>query len=212
MLYKYPRTYHLPWSLGITSDDKILSDISCFQGKKLVGTIKMDGENTSFYRNNLHARSLDSKDHPSRHWIKSFHSSIKHLIPNNWRICGENLFAKHSIFYNNLESYFLGFSIWDDRNVCLNWEKTLSIFSDLGIKPVPIITETYDINEIIEKFNNFDKQEGYVIRIFEEFKYENFSSSIAKFVRKNHVSTDKHWMFKKIEKNLLDKSLSMFIL
>lgn len=43
----------------------------------------MDGENTSLYRNKLHARSEDSKDHKSRHWIKSFHAQIKYNIPDN---------------------------------------------------------------------------------------------------------------------------------
>lgn len=43
--YKYPRTYHLSSSPGKTSDDKVISDMSEFEGKEVVVTEKMDGEN-----------------------------------------------------------------------------------------------------------------------------------------------------------------------
>lgn len=123
-LYKYPRTFHLPWSEGATQDDKITNDLSLFE-KEIVVTIKMDGENTTCYSDYIHARSLDSRNHVSRNWVKAFHATFKHNIPIGWRICGENLFAQHSIRYDNLESYFYLFSIWDDNNNCLNWADTL---------------------------------------------------------------------------------------
>lgn len=43
--YKYPRTPHLPWSPGATSDDKYISSFESFRGKQIVVTEKMDGEN-----------------------------------------------------------------------------------------------------------------------------------------------------------------------
>lgn len=42
---KYPRTPHLPWSPGATSDDKYIQDLNSFKGRKIVITEKMDGEN-----------------------------------------------------------------------------------------------------------------------------------------------------------------------
>lgn len=71
MRVKYPRTFHLPWSRSYTHDDKVLKHVQHFEGKEVVVTEKMDGENTTMYRDYLHARSIDSKDHPSRHWIKN---------------------------------------------------------------------------------------------------------------------------------------------
>ena len=103
---KYPRTFHLPNSPGRSSDDKVHADLSVFQGKNLMATIKMDGENTTMTRDTVHARSLDSNDHESQHWVKSLWSQIRFNIPEGWRVCGENLFAKHSIAYKNLGSYF----------------------------------------------------------------------------------------------------------
>ena len=110
--YKYPRTPHLPWSPGFSSDDVILSD-DIFSGREVVITEKMDGENTSIYCDYIHARSINSGKHPSRDWVNALWGSIKKDIPEGYRICGENLYAQHSIKYVDLESYFYVFSIWN---------------------------------------------------------------------------------------------------
>ena len=47
--YKYPRTVHLSYSKGYTSDDKVLKDESIFKDMEIVITEKMDGENTREY-------------------------------------------------------------------------------------------------------------------------------------------------------------------
>jgi len=122
--YKYPRTYHVPWSLGTTSDDRILPSVDHFIGKRVVVSEKLDGENFSLYRDHLHARSLDSGHHVSRTIIKQLHGQIKHNIPAGWRITGENLRAKHSILYDKLPSYFLVFGVWNEKNFCLPWDET----------------------------------------------------------------------------------------
>jgi len=111
MLTKYPRTTHLPWSEGGSDDDRILRSTEHFRNKIVVVTEKMDGENTTMYSQHIHARSLDSKHHPSRDWVKNFWQQIRFNIPEGYRICGENMYGTHSIHYNNLKSYFLGFSI-----------------------------------------------------------------------------------------------------
>lgn len=48
-----------------------------------------------------------------------------------------------------------------------------------------------------------EKQEGYVVRLASEFEFKDFSKSVAKFVRSDHVTTDEHWMNKKIVPNKL---------
>ena len=42
---KYQRTYHCPWSQGITDDDRVHKNMSRFEGKRVIVTEKMDGEN-----------------------------------------------------------------------------------------------------------------------------------------------------------------------
>lgn len=213
--YKYNRTKHLPYSPGATSDDKILKDISCFNGKTVIITEKMDGENSTLYSDYYHARSLDSKDHPSRSWIKQFHASIKNDIPEGYRICGENMYAKHSIDYDDLKSYFYCFSIWDDTNYCLSWNDTVEFCGMLGIEHVPVIAKPFlwdektpgNVSVYMEDFMNRDRKihEGYVVRNVDGFLYEDFGDNVAKWVRANHVVTDTHWMHSKVVPNKLIK-------
>jgi hypothetical protein len=59
-LTKYPRTFHLPFSLAVSSDDKLLQSLDSFVGNRVIVTEKMDGENTSLYSDGTtHARSID---------------------------------------------------------------------------------------------------------------------------------------------------------
>ena len=202
---KYPRTYHLPWSLGVTSDDRMHSDMSHFVDKRVIVTQKMDGENTTLYTDYLHARSVDSKSHPSRAWVKAFWSARCASIPQGWRVCGENLYAKHSIEYDNLESYFLGFSVWDEHQWCMDWDSTCQWMELLEIPKVPVLYDgVYDEKKIKSLWTSsqWKSHEGYVIRTAEGFYQRDFKKWVGKFVRNEHVQTDAHWMQgKKVQPN-----------
>lgn len=166
----------------------------------------MDGQNTTMYQNYIHARSTDGRSHESMNWVKNFHRKIAHNIPQDFRICGENLYAKHSIFYNNLESYFMGFSIWE-KDVCLSWKETIEYFDLLEIQSVPILFEgIFDQNKIHKTWENertWENSEGYIIRPSSNFKQKDFSKVVGKYVRKDHIQTNKHWLKQKLEMNNL---------
>mgnify|MGYP001581601443 CR=1 FL=1 len=195
---KYPRTYHLPWSLGRTNDDRGLEDLSHFQKQEVVVTLKMDGEQTTMYRDHIHARSLDSMAHPSRTWVKNLHGQIAHELPEAWRLCGENLFAKHSIQYSSLPAYFLVFSLWDDRNVCRSWDETVEWTELLGLKTVQVLYRGPWDEKLIRSLHKdkreTDECEGYVVRLAGSFHYKDFRQSVGKFVRESHVHTHGHWI------------------
>lgn len=200
---KYPRTFHLPWSLGRTEDDKTLKSTSQFEGKEVVITEKMDGENTTMYCHGIHARSLDSANHPSQDWIKRKHSEFAHEIPEGWRICGENLYAKHSIAYDDLSSYFMVFSIWDENNNALSWDDTVEWAEMLGLQTVKVLYRgPWDEKLTQQLWNPQGNTEGYVVRNADSFHYSTFSDNVAKFVREDHVQPDsKHWKHQEIVPN-----------
>lgn len=208
---KYPRTLHVPFSLGRSNDDKVLDNLDFFKHKEIVVTEKMDGENTTLYPDYYsHARSLDSNHHPSRDWLKAFHSEIAHKMLPGFRVCGENLYARHSIPYDNLESYFYGYSLWNTNNEgfdwCFSWDSTKFHFEDLGITLVPELWRgEFDEKILIELANDLDtkKQEGFVIRTVLGFKYQDFGKHVAKYVRADHVHSDEHWMHQQIVPNKL---------
>lgn len=206
--YKYPRTYHLLWSDGLTTDDKRIETLDSFIGQRVIVTEKLDGENTSLYPDHLHARSMDSKHHPSRNWIKQLHAQVCFNIPEHNRFCGENMFAKHSIFYDKLPSYFLLFSMWTDE-ICWSWDDTVEWAKLLGLETVPVLYDgIWDEDKVkacwtgVSKFG--PEQEGYVVRLAREFDMDEFSKSVTKFVRENHVQTSEHWLNEKITPNLLE--------
>lgn len=203
-LYKYPSTPHLPFSPGATE-----SDIWClpeqFEGEEVVVTEKMDGENFTGYSDGYcHARSLDSRHHPSRSWAKNKWNEVYHNLPDGWRVAAENTYAEHSIRYENLPSYFLAFSIWNDENVCLSWEDTEEWCEIIGLEHVPVLYKgEFDLDKVIEIFEDtdFDHHEGIVVRKAGSFHYDDFQSNIGKAVRPNHVQTDEHWMHQEVVPN-----------
>lgn len=202
--YKYPRTPHLPWSPGASEDDIQLDITSQFHNREVIITEKMDGENTTLYRDYIHARSIDSRHHKSRNWVKQLQGNVGFLIPEGWRICGENLFAKHSLYYENLQSYFYVFSIWDEHNNCLSWDDTKIWCSKLGLNLVPVIYQgLWQESQVKGLQLDSTKQEGYVVRLAISFTYSDFKRSVAKWVRANHVQSEKHWMHQEVVPNQL---------
>ena len=200
---KYPRTFHLPWSEGVTSDDKIIKSLDSFVGERVIVTEKMDGENTSIYSDHVHARSIDSKNHPSRNWVKQFASNFQHNIDVDMRICGENLYARHSIEYDSLESYFLAFSVWQGP-VCVDWDSTVIFLEALEVPMVPVLYDGIFDEEVIRSlYDPKSGMEGYVVRRACSFYNYLFPLNVCKFVRENHVQTTSHWMHQVIIPNKL---------
>lgn len=196
---KYPRTFHLPWSPGIHDDDRVIPSMAAFEGEWVIVTEKMDGENTTLYTDYFHARSVDGRSHPSQDRAKAIHSEFAHDIPHDWRINCENVYAEHSIPYKNLRSFLLGFGVWNERNVCLSWKETKEWFALLGITPVRVIySGIYDeklIKSLYDEDKDWSTSEGYVVRVARSFDFGEFHKCVAKYVRKGHVQTNKHWKF-----------------
>lgn len=209
--FKYPRTAHFDWSRSLMNDDRRLPSLDGLVGERIVVTEKYDGENTSMYRDAIHARSMDSRHHGSRDWVKSFHGGIKHLIPDGWRVIVENCYATHSIKYrrelgNALPSFAIGLSVWDHRNICLPWDDTVYIFEELGIVPARVIYDGIWDEPLLRKIA--DEQdpelvEGYVARIVGEIAFGKWFLPAGKYVRAKHVATTQHWMTAEIVPNEL---------
>lgn len=217
---KYPRTFHLPWSPNVTNDDRMLKDDSIFYGpgflrsgipdplaipRHVIVTLKMDGENTSMYNDYLHARSLDYEPHPSRARIKALHAQIQWHIPDGWRVCGENLYAKHSIEYADLPGFFMVFSIWNEKNECLPWGETVEWAQLLDLPVVPVIYDgRYDRAAVEAAYKPYvNSHEGYVVRNIGRFHYGVFRQNVAKWVREGHVQSHGHWQRQRVVPNKL---------
>ncbi|MGW9375793.1 RNA ligase family protein [Streptomyces xanthophaeus] len=197
----YPRTPHLPWSPGAASDDVRADGFAGLAGREVVVTEKLDGENTTLYRDGLHARSLDSAHHPSRAWVKGLQGRIGTGIPEGRRVCGENLYARHSLPYGELDSWFYGFSVWDGEH-CLDWDQGVRFLRGLGIPTPPVLWRgTFDERVLRKLKLDTARQEGYVVRTVAGFTRADFGRCVAKWVRPGHVQTGTHWMFAQVVPN-----------
>lgn len=223
-LVKFSRTFHMPFSPGATSDDKVLKFLDHFAGQEVVITEKMDGENTTITRVKTHARSVDSKSHWSRERMKALQAELSYKLnlpqfADIHRVCGENMVATHSIQYTELTSFFLCFAIWNRENICFSWDDMELLCDELGLTLAPLLArgkylsnntilqpngETISLSSLFTGTSKLGgEQEGMVMRIAKEFSYEDYHKAVAKYVRPNHVTTDQHWMLQSPKENLL---------
>jgi hypothetical protein len=221
---KYNRTFHLPWSPGGTSDDKIAADVSSLLNTPIVITEKMDGSNTSLESTGCFARTHSGPpSHASFDGLKALYASLKYQIPEQIQLFGEWCYALHSISYGELPGYFLLFNV---RNLepqvrpfeeCVpmweSWEEVELWAEEIGVPTVPVLyegtcTSETELKQLVESLMIQPSQcggirEGVVVRIQDSFRDDMFSQCVMKCVRANHVQTSEHWKDQEIIKNKL---------
>lgn len=211
---RYGRTFHLPFSPGMSRDDKKIRSLEKFEGQEVVATIKYDGENTTIKRELFHARSPDSRHNFTRTWIKQLHAAIGPEIPDGWRLCGENVSYFHSIEYKNLESFFYLFSVWDEKGQRLHFDEMLEIAEifDLAV-PEVLYRGPFDLKVLEKIAKTFDivNHEGFVVTTTKGFHHSEFSDYMAKWVRAGHVQPNEEdsvefWMKNTYPNKLRDPS------
>ena len=210
MSAKYPRSFHLPWSPGGTSDDKRMADVGPLLGVELVITEKCDGSNLTYTRKNVFSRShAGPPSHPSFDLAKATHGQIGYLIAEGLSVFCEYCYAIHSIEYEGLPDYSLVFGVRDDvRNVWWDWDMVVVQASDLGLPTVPVLfrgvvgsereLEALTTALAGEPSAFGGAREGVVVRLAGEFPDDRFAQSLAKWVRSDHVTTDEHWLHQAI--------------
>jgi hypothetical protein len=204
---KYPRTFHISFSAEKHSDDKTINPI--YEKKilqsEVVITVKMDGGNCCIKPNEgIFARThAQETSCPSFNFIKNKHYYSKlHILNNNYWYFGENMFAIHSIEYNELEDFFYLFNIYDIvEKRWLSWDEMEKEAKRCEFNIVPVIFKgiiTFkELEKIIKENINSSflggEAEGFVIRNINSFSESDFSKNIMKYVRNGHVQTDEHW-------------------
>lgn len=214
---KYNRTFHLPWSLGCTSDDKMATSVESLLNIPIVITEKMDGSNTSLEHEGCFARThAGAPNHPSFDALKALHAICKWNIPIGLQLFGEWCYAVHSIAYDELPSYFLLFNVRDltqTEPVWVSWEEVELWAEEINVKTVPvlfkgIVSSDQELQQIIESLMIKSSQcggirEGVVVRTQDSFTDQTFHLNVMKYVRANHVQTSEHWKNQEIIKNKL---------
>lgn len=117
-LPKYPRTYHLRGSKGVESHDAVA--FQELQGKHLVVEEKVDGscvavgfdEGVSFIRHRGSVACGLEFD-MLKAFVAANEEALYLALEDRYVMYGEWLFAKHTIFYDNLPHLFLEYDVYD---------------------------------------------------------------------------------------------------
>ncbi|GBU09314.1 2'-5' RNA ligase [Gammaproteobacteria bacterium] len=212
---KYNRTFHYPFSLGTSSDDRINAAYWQDFGNipELIHTEKLDGENNCLSRHGVFARShaTPTQSAWTQH-LRVLWQSLRNDL-GDLEIFIENLFAIHSIHYKNINDYYYVFAVRQNGRF-LSWDDVKEIAALFGFPTVPEISiPKFDpksepefkrsfLSQIssVGSFDPYDIHtqmpctiEGIVSRNRAAFSTDDFAHNVFKYVRKNHVKTNQHW-------------------
>lgn len=200
---KYGRTYHLPFSKGATSDDRIATNSDNLIGREIVITEKLDGSNTAITKDGVFGRS--HADYTKNPWdVKTWElwNRINRDINDGVYLFGEGMYAIHSIEYSKLTSPFYLFGV-RDNNIWVTWDEVEEYSYLLDIPTAPVlfrgVVNSFNelktlVEDLTKKSSNLGGElEGVVVRSAGIFHNDDFGDNVQKWVRENHVQTDIHW-------------------
>lgn len=152
-LYKYPRTPHLTGS-RLQPGDEDLSVISFdyLKGQRLVVEEKLDGANSAISFGNEGQLLLQSRGHfldggpREKHfgllkaWAGCHQAALRNALGNRFVMYGEWLYARHTIFYDQLPHYFFEFDLFDkESELFLATGERKELLQGLPVFSVPVL-------------------------------------------------------------------------
>ncbi len=152
---KYPRTPHLQGS-KLQPGDEDLSQVSfeSIAGKHIVIEEKIDGANSAVSFDADGTLLLQSRGHYLiggarevhydlfKQWAMAHRDTFYRVLGTRYIMYGEWMYAKHSMFYDALPSYFMEFDIFDrEKEIYLDTLSRRELTSRMPISSVPVLAE-----------------------------------------------------------------------
>ena len=154
-LYKYPRTYHLEGSNQQPGDEDLdRIPFAQIQGRHVVVEEKLDGSNSGISLAPDGRIQFQSRGHylsgggRELHFaaLKQFGYAIAHqltsLLDTRYILYGEWLYAKHTIFYDQLPHHLSEFDLFDKQeNIFLDTARRYALLAPLRpmLSSVPVL-------------------------------------------------------------------------
>ena len=220
MFFKFPHTPHLLW-LGRTlcREDKVLSPEEAIAFLDGVVTVeeKVDGANIGFSlddrgelraqsRGNYLARGSHPQFQPLWAWIETRRFELIEALQPGLMLFGEWCFALHSVPYNRLPDWFLGFDVYE-RAAARFWssERRDRLLNNLGLAPVPRLAhEHLATKQLISLMGTSRQSDGPMEGLYLRRDRGDWLEQRAKIVRPEFVEQiGKHWSEEALVKNEL---------
>ena len=219
--FKYPSTPHLVLLEDMSvRDDKVMSEAERneFLQHELVIEEKVDGANLgiSFDSDgNLRAQNRRNYLHlPASGqwkslagWLTPRTETFFDVISDRYILFGEWCYAQHSVKYDRLPDWFLGFDLYDKQTGnFLATSRRNELFRKVQVEYVPFIVRgrftLVEIQSLLAKSNlGAQPAEGICIR----YESDNWLVKRAKLVRLSFIEEmDQHWSRSGIRRNRLE--------
>ena len=152
---KYPRTRHIEGSRLQPGDEDLTAvPLSEIADRYLVIEEKLDGANAAVRFGDDGELLLQSRGHllrggaRERHfdlfksWAHRHQARLRTVLGSRYVMYGEWLFAKHTIFYDQLPHYFMEFDVLDcERELFLSTDRRRQLLAGLPVASVPVLGE-----------------------------------------------------------------------
>lgn len=152
---KYPRTRHIAGSrLGPGDEDLEAAPFSELAGRSLVVEEKMDGANAAISFDADGKLWLQSRGHfltggaREKHfaalkpWAHANAEVLRERLGDRHVMYGEWLFAKHTVYYDQLPHHFLEFDILDlETDAFLSTARRQALLTGAPVTSVPVLAE-----------------------------------------------------------------------
>lgn len=222
--FKFPRTPHLWWPLHrAPKDDRVLDSTSVREllSADVVVEEKVDGANLGLSldeqseirvqnRGAWVERGAHSQFHPMWAWISQKKSSLTDALQGNRILFGEWCFAVHSVQYDRLPDWFLGFDIYDlDAAKFWSTRRRDEIFELAGVCRVPRLFAGRTTLADLQNMLNSEQSrvgKGSIEGLYIRREGPEWLEARAKLVRPQFLlAIEEHWSSRPLEHNKLVK-------
>jgi len=207
---KFPSTPHLAVLNGASvRDDKVLSlmERDQFLSHKITVEEKIDGANLGISfddighlrlqnRGSILGAPMTGQWKTLTEWITPRTDRLFDLLTNRYILFGEWCYATHSVHYNRLPEWFVGYDVFDSvesQFVCKSRRDEL--LTTIGIHGAPCLANGYfSLEELIELLGQSHFGDAPAEGLYLRFDDGNWLAQRAKLVRPDFIqSIEKHW-------------------
>ncbi len=218
--FKYPSTPHLALLEGVSArEDKVLSgsEREEFLRHPLVVEEKVDGANLGLSfdpQGNLRAQNRGTLvELPGTGqwrelgtWLSSRTDVLFDMLTDRLILFGEWCYARHSVRYDRLPDWFLGFDLYDrEERRFLSCRRRNELLEQAGVIPVPEVARgIFTLGSLREFFVKSQISEGPAEGVYLRIDEGAWLARRAKLVRPAFVqSMEAHWSRGRIVTNRL---------